>query len=103
MEFTLSTSVSPPTITLTARGDLDIFAARTMSRELRALRDSGCPHVLVDVGGVSFVDASALGVLARTVALLDADQATMGFVETTPRFRRLCSMTVLDVVLLAAS
>ena len=81
-----------------ARGELDIFSAHTMSRELQALRDSTCPHVVVNVAGVSFVDASALGVLARTVATLDADHTSMGFVETSPRFRRLCAMTGLDVV-----
>jgi anti-sigma B factor antagonist len=98
VEFTLNTSVRPPTITLTARGELDIFSAQTMSRELRAIRDSGFPHVVVDVGAVSFVDASALGVLARTVAALEADSATMGFVETSRQFRWLCSMTGLDVL-----
>lgn len=96
MEFILSTSEQPPTITITASGDLDIFTARQVSRELGAARDRGCAHVVVDVGAVSFVDASALGVLARTLAHLDADDATTDFVSTSPQFRRLCSMTGLN-------
>jgi anti-sigma B factor antagonist len=98
VEFTLNTSVRPPTITVTTRGELDIFSAHTLSRELSTARDRGCRRVLVDVSDVSFVDASALGVLARAQAALSADQVTMAFVETTTRFRRVCAMTGLDLV-----
>jgi anti-anti-sigma factor len=98
VEFTLSTSERPPTVTLTANGDLDIFTAREVSKELGEARSRGCPRAVVDVGGVPFVDASALGVLARTLAAADDQHTTMGFVATSPQFRRVCSMTGLDLV-----
>jgi anti-sigma B factor antagonist len=55
--------------------------------------------VLVDVGGVTFVDASALGVFERAREDLAARHGSIGFVATSAPFRRLCSLTGLDVLL----
>ena len=98
MDFNLNVAIDPPRATLTAHGELDIFTARQVSRQLVEAMTAGCRQVLVDVGGVTFVDASALGVFARAFATLQTDDGSLGFVETSPPFRRLCKMTGLDVV-----
>jgi anti-sigma B factor antagonist len=98
MDFSLSMAIEPPVAILTANGELDIFSAREVSRRLGEAMTAGCDLVLVDVGGVTFVDASALGVFARARADLVAQEGSLGFVATSAPFRRLCAMTGLDRV-----
>jgi anti-sigma B factor antagonist len=98
MDFSLSITLDPPTATLTAHGELDIFTARQVSRHLGDAMNARCHRVLVDLGGVTFVDASALGVFERASRDFAAQGGSLGFVATSPPFRRLCEMTGLDVV-----
>lgn len=96
--FSLSITLDPPTATVVARGELDIFTAREVSRSLGEAVRSGCRTVVVDVGDVSFCDGSALGVLDRTRRDLVAQEGSLGFVGASPAFRRLCQMAGLDTV-----
>jgi anti-sigma B factor antagonist len=96
MDFSIAITIDPPTATLTAHGELDIFTAHEVARQLSEAVGSGCRRVLVDVAGVTFVDASALGVLAWARHNLVVRQGDFGFVATSPPFRRLCAMTGLD-------
>jgi anti-sigma B factor antagonist len=98
MDFSLDMALDPPIARVVAHGDLDIFTASQVSRQLNDAITAGCRDVLVDVGGVTFVDASALGVFARAYASLVDDDGTMGFVATSASFRRLCQLTGLDAV-----
>ena len=98
MDFSLSIALDPPTATVVANGELDIFTAHEVSRRLAELMTAGCTRVLVDLGGVTFADASALGVFARARADLAARQGSMGFVAASPSFRRVCELTGLDRV-----
>lgn len=98
MDFSLTIDQRPPDVTITAHGELDIFTAREVSRRLAEAVEAGCRRVLVDVGGVTFVDASALGVFARARKDLDDQCGSLGFVATSAPFRRLCALTGLDVV-----
>ena len=92
MEFTLNVMVDPPTARVVAHGELDIFTAREVVDRLRDVVRSGCSAVLLDVSGVTFVDASALGVLDRARALLAADHGSLGMVGAPASFRRTCAL-----------
>lgn len=98
MEFSIRIALEPPFAILTAHGELDIFTAHQLSRSLGDAVSAGCPQVLVDVGGVTFVDASALGVFDRARRRVAAQDGSLGFVGAGPPFRRLCAMTGLDGV-----
>jgi anti-sigma B factor antagonist len=98
MDFSMTITVDPPTAHLMADGELDIFTASQVARRLNDALAAGCRDVVVDVGGVTFVDASALGVFARAYATLVADNGTLGFAATSGSFRRLCELTGLDTV-----
>lgn len=98
MDFSLSIALEPPTATLVANGELDIFTAHQVSRQLGEAIASGCTRVLVDLGGVTFADASALGVFARAHTDLASRQGRIDFLATSPQFRRLCSLTGMDTV-----
>lgn len=97
-EFAIDVTIDRSTATVTAGGELDIFTARDVAIRLHDAVALGCSRVVIDVSGVSFVDASALGVLARVHAALAAEGRTMEFVATSPRFVRLCSISRLDGV-----
>lgn len=96
MDFSLSLTLDPPTATVVAAGELDIFTAREVTRSLGDAIRSGCLRVLVDVGAVTFCDASALGVLDRTRRDLVSQHGTLDFVGTSPTFRRICELSGLD-------
>ena len=96
MDFSLSLTLDPPTATVVAAGELDIFSAREVSRSLAEAVRSGCLRVLVDVEGVTFCDASALGVLDRTRRDLVSQEGSLGFVGTSASFRRICRLAGLE-------
>ncbi|WP_395691449.1 STAS domain-containing protein [Nocardioides sp.] len=98
MDFSMTMTLDPPTAVVTANGELDIFTAREVSQRLLDAMNAGCLRVLVDLGGVTFCDASALGVFARTRHQLAENDGSMDFVATSPPFRRLCALTGLDEV-----
>lgn len=98
MDFEVDLTIDPPTATIAADGELDIFTARDVAVRLRDALALGCSRVIIDVSGVSFVDASALGVFARVHTMLAAQGQTMEFAATSPRFARLCTISQLDGV-----
>lgn len=98
VDLAIDLTVDPPTATLATNGELDIFSARDVVISLRDAMTLGCSRIVIDVSGVSFVDASALGVFARLKAVLDAGGGTMEFGAVSPRFQRLCSIARLDDV-----
>jgi anti-sigma B factor antagonist len=98
VDFVTDLTSHPPTGTFAANGELDIFSAYDVATSLREAVVLGCSRIVIDVSGVSFVDASALGVLARAHASVISDGGTMEFVAADPRFQRLCCLARLDVV-----
>jgi anti-anti-sigma factor len=99
MQFSLRSTVSPPDVHLAMDGELDIFTAGQVSRALgEALRD-GCRRARLDVAGVTFVDASALGVLVRARELMKSCAGSMEVVAFSPVFLRLCVLTELMTLL----
>jgi anti-sigma B factor antagonist len=98
MNLAIDLTLDNPTGTLAANGELDIFSANDIAISLREALALGCTRIVIDVAGVSFVDASALGVFARAHASLAAEGGTMEFVAASPQFLRLCSLARLDRV-----
>jgi anti-sigma B factor antagonist len=98
MDLQIDLTIDPPTAKLAAGGELDIFSARDVAISLHDALARGCSRIVIDVSGVSFVDASALGVFARLKAVLTADGGTLEFAAVSPQFRRLCSIVRLDDV-----
>jgi anti-sigma B factor antagonist len=92
MEFTLTVMLDPPTARVVARGELDIFTAREVADGLRTAVRSGCSTVQLDVSGVTFVDASALGVLDRARAAMSVDHGSIDLVAPPTAFRRTCEL-----------
>jgi anti-anti-sigma factor len=95
MQFSIRSSHAPPDVHLTLDGELDIFSAGRVRRSLGAALDAGCRRALLDVSGVTFVDASALGVLVRARALMRSCAGSLEVTAFSPTFLRLCLLTEL--------
>lgn len=93
MQFTLQSTISPPEVNLELSGELDIFTAGQVSREVDRALWSGCRRALLDTAEVTFIDASALGVLVRARELMRSFTGTMEIVSFSPVVLRLCMLT----------
>jgi len=93
MQFSLSSSVTAPDVHLSVDGELDIFTARQVSRAISQALWTGGRRVRLDLAGVTFVDASALGVLVRARELMRSCAGTLEVVAFSPTFLRLCVLT----------
>ena len=93
MQFSLRSTLSPPNLDLELAGELDIFTAGQVSRELDRGLWNGCRHAQLDTSEVTFVDASALGVLVRARDLMRSCAGSMEIVAFSPVVLRLCVLT----------
>lgn len=95
MQFSIRSTVTPPDVRLNLDGELDIFTAGQVRQAISQAIWSGCRRVQLDAEGVTFVDASALGVLVRARELMRSCAGTMEIVSFSPVFLRLCVLTEL--------
>jgi len=93
MNFSLASDISPPDAHLELAGELDIFTADQVSREMDRALWAGCRRALLDTSEVTFIDASALGVLVRARELMRSCTGTMEIVAFSPVVLRLCVLT----------
>jgi anti-anti-sigma factor len=85
-----------------AAGELDAFAAPDIGSAFAEIE--GADRVLVDLGRVSFMDSTALGVIVRHVRGLGEEGARVLVVLPGGFARRIFEITMLDEVLpIAAS
>jgi anti-sigma B factor antagonist len=96
MHFTLSTQTRPPEAVITARGELDVFTSLELRQRLEAAVALGCRQVVLDLGGISFADASALQVLVRFHRDLAEVHGSLRIVAMSAPMQRLCRITGLD-------
>ncbi|HUG65073.1 MAG TPA: STAS domain-containing protein [Gaiellaceae bacterium] len=82
---------------VTATGELDAFVAPDLTSAFTAVE--GEPRVLADLGGVSFMDSTALGLLVRATRTLEAAGATFRVVLPRGSARRIFEITALERVL----
>jgi anti-sigma B factor antagonist len=95
MQFSIRSSLAPPDVHLAMDGELDIFSAGQVGRALGDALGAGCRRALLDVSGVTFVDASALGVLVRARELMRSCAGSLEVTAFSPVFLRLCVLTEL--------
>ncbi|MDL4815408.1 STAS domain-containing protein [Actinomadura opuntiae] len=61
---------------VTVVGEVDVHTAAHLRDHLATLLARGARHLVLDFGGVAFIDSSGLGVLAVIYRLLSADAHT---------------------------
>ena len=82
------------------RGELDVANADDLRIELTAHLDAGRRVIRVDVGGLEFMDSTALGALVTASRRCTAEQGSLILTNAPPRMRRLIDLAGLEHVLL---
>ena len=67
MDLVLSTRSQPPWAVVEVAGELDLSNAPEFQGAVAERMTAGDVHVAIDLGGVTFMDSSALGVLVSSL------------------------------------
>ena len=59
--------------TVLASGEIDLASSPELRRQLQALLDDGVRRISLDLGGVTFIDSSGLGVLVGVLKRVNDD------------------------------
>jgi len=74
--FTCNVTPERDHVMVAPRGELDMATVGVLEQELRRLRESGFSKIVLDLGGLSFMDSSGLHLVIRW----SADASRDGFV-----------------------
>jgi anti-anti-sigma factor len=81
-------------VVATLSGELDMPATFRLEPELeRATRQPGVRSLVIDMGGVDFIDSAGLGLLLATHERLRADQIRFALANPSPSVRRMLELT----------
>lgn len=84
-------------VVIAVRGELDLFTAPELREALRVHTEGDPPaHVVADLSGCTFVDASGCQVLLRAARRLASLQRRLAIVNTNPGTARILSVMGLD-------
>jgi anti-sigma B factor antagonist len=59
--------------TVVASGEIDLASSPELRRELQALLDDGARRIVLDLGAVTFIDSSGLGVLVGVLKRINEE------------------------------
>jgi anti-sigma B factor antagonist len=97
------TAVSgPPSATVALDGEIDIATAPAVRRFLMAAISGGDVHLAVDMSGVTFIDASGIGVLVAAANRARQAGGGLSLLAPSRQVRRLLDVLHLDAILPAA-
>jgi anti-sigma B factor antagonist len=74
-------------------GSLDMATAPVLERQLEELREAGFRRLIVDLGGLSFMDSTGLRLALRWHAAAQADGFEIGFAPGPPAVQRVFELT----------
>ena len=91
------------TIVLSARGELDAYAAPELTERLAEAQADGAVPLVIDLTAVSFLDSTALGAVVRALKTAGDGGAASRVVLPTSAARRIFEITTLDEALPVAA
>ena len=97
MDLTMGTEQVGGTLVVRVVGDLDVATEPTFTAALRRFRLGDAPVVIVDLSGVTFLDARGLAALVRLRRRVNVHAGRLGLV-TSPRVLTLLHLAGLDAV-----
>jgi anti-anti-sigma factor len=96
-ELSVSTELTDGTAVVTVVGEVDLATAAELGGELRsALQRAG--SVVVDVGGMSFIDSSGLNTLVHAHRAAEESGGRFLVRRPTPMFSKLLHITRLETL-----
>ena len=81
------------------RGELDAYTAAGLRDSLAGLISAGARHIVVDLGQLSFMGASGLGVLVGASRRLRRDDGRLLLRSAPPGVQKMLEITGLDATL----
>jgi anti-anti-sigma factor len=82
-------------VTVAPRGELDTATVGAVEQELRRLHDSGFRTIVLDLGGLSFIDSSGLHLVIRWAAEASRDSFRFELEPGQPQVQRLFELAAL--------
>jgi anti-sigma B factor antagonist len=96
-EFSITTAqVGPESYVVALSGEVDMYEAPALERDLAKIATHGGRRVIVDFTSADFIDSSVLGVLVREVERLRPRGGDLLVVSSDPRILRAFEITGLD-------
>ena len=85
--FTCNVTPERDHVIVAPRGELDMATVGILEQELRQLHGSGFNRIVLDLGGLSFMDSSGLHLVMRWTADASRDAGRPGAGPRLPRVR----------------
>jgi anti-sigma B factor antagonist len=98
LELDINTEHDASMCTLTLNGEVDVYTAPDLKKQLNDAIQSGCVNVIVDLEGVSFIDSSGLGVLVSALRRAREHDGAVRIVCTRENILKIFRITGLDKV-----
>jgi len=98
MELSLATRTVAGHMVLEVGGEVDVYTAPRLRERLVEMVDAGARRVVVDLGGVDFLDSTGLGVLVGAMKRLRQANGTFGLVCAKESLLKIFRITALDQV-----
>ena len=75
------------------KGELDLATAALLEQELLTQSQAGLEHLVVDLRGLTFMDSSGLGLLARWRRRAVRDETRLSLIPGPPSVQRVLELT----------
>ncbi|REE96283.1 STAS domain-containing protein [Thermomonospora umbrina] len=98
MDFAVERRVEKDVTVVKVDGEIDVFSSPRLREMMLEVIDKGPSHLVVDLGDVTFLDSTGLGVLVGIYHRLRARNGTMSFVGANERVRRVFHITQLTKI-----
>lgn len=89
----------PPWTVISVFGDLDVVGAPDLRQEIVSAVAAGEVHLVLDLGGVGFVDSFGLGAVIGAIKRVRQRDGELAVVCPEPRVRRVFELCDLDRIL----
>ncbi|BCJ32719.1 anti-sigma-B factor antagonist [Actinocatenispora thailandica] len=96
MELSLQTGTVADRTILRVTGEIDVYTAPRLRQRLVQLVEDGARHLVVDLGGVEFLDSTGLGVLVGGLKRMRALSGSFALVCDQERILKIFRITGLD-------
>ena len=98
-DFTIDETASEDAVALGLAGDLDMSATFALEPVLDRVLADGPRELVLDLGGVGFVDSSGLGLLIATHERASGADVDMAITGAAPEIQRVFTIAGLDGIL----
>lgn len=98
MDLSITSEVRGEATVVHVAGEIDVYTAPVLRERLDGYISAGRHDLLVDLGGVTFMASTGLGVLVGRLKLVRAANGTLRLVCSSERILSVFSITGLDKV-----